>query len=423
MSAGSVVPVTGPFVREREGVEHMKKIMSAIVVILALIGCAPLPKTVTRPEEALTLFSWRKAAPPTDDLELKDIAIAAHQSLEYYKKLPQDSVFLLGPDRVTALDMEVTLQNFLLIVENESLTLEQKLDGIKKDFVLYRSVGADGSGRILFTGYYEPMLSCRVAADDTHRYPLYRKPDDIIEIDLAQFGTGFPKNKIFGRLDGKKVVPYYSREEIDRKKVLAGKDLEILWCSDIVDIYVLQVQGSGKVDLGDGNILSVLYDGQNGRPYKSIGKYLIDTGAVPKENMSMQTIREYLRSHPDKLNDILGQNESYVFFRLDTGPSLGNIGVPLTPGRSIATDSKFYPKGALGFITTQKPVIENGVIKAWVPFTRFVMNQDTGGAIKGPGRVDIFFGQGHDAELFAGNLQHEGELYFLLRKKPEAEKR
>ncbi len=213
------------------------------------------------------------------------------------------------------------------------------------------------------------------------------------------------------------MVPYYSREEIDQKKTLAGKGLEILWCSDMVDIYVLQVQGSGKVDLGDGNVLSVLYDGQNGRPYKSIGKYLIDTGAMTSENMSLQATREYLRSHPDKLTDVLNQNQSYVFFRLDTGPSIGNIGVALTPGRSIATDAKLFPKGALGFIVTQKPVIENGVIRQWVPFTRFVVNQDTGGAIKGPGRADLFCGQGPEAELTAGNLQHEGELYFLVRKK------
>jgi membrane-bound lytic murein transglycosylase A len=397
----------------------MKKILSAIVVLWAVAACTISPKTITKPEEALTPLSWRKVTLSSDDMALKDIAVAARRSLEYYKKLPQDSSFFLGPDKATALDMMATLQNFLLIVENESLTEDQKFERIRKDFNLYQSVGADGNGRMLFTGYYEPLLSCRVASDATFRYPIYRKPDDIIEIDLTQFGPGFPKNKLYGRLDAKKVIPYYSREEIDQKKVLAGKDLEILWCSDLVDIYLLQVQGSGKVDLGDGNVLSVLYDGQNGRPYKSIGKYLIDAGAIPKENMSMQAMRGYLRSHPDKVNEILDQNQSYVFFRLDTGPSLGNIGVPLTPGRSIATDSKLFPKGALGIIVTQKPVIENNVITAWVPFTRFVLNQDTGGAIKGPGRVDLFFGQEPDAELIAGNMQQGGELYFLVRKKPE----
>jgi membrane-bound lytic murein transglycosylase A len=400
----------------------MKKILLVIVVLWSVAACTVPPKTITKPEEAMTPLSWRKVTLSSDDMALKDIDVAARRSLEYYKKLPQDSSFILGPDKATALDMIVTLENFLLIIENESLSQDQKFERIRKDFNIYQSVGADGNGKVLFTGYYEPMLSCRISADETFRYPIYRKPDDIIEIDLAQFGPGFPRNKIYGRLDNKKIIPYYSREEIDRKKVLANKDLEILWCSDLVDIYVLQVQGSGKVDLGDGNVISVLYDGQNGRPYTSIGRYLIDAGAIPKENMSMQTMREYLRSHPDKLNEILDQNQSYVFFRLDTGPSLGNIGVPLTPGRSIATDSKLFPRGALGFIVTQKPVIENNSITTWVPFTRFVLNQDTGGAIKGSGRVDVFFGQGPDAELTAGNMQQEGKLYFLVRRKQEAMK-
>ncbi len=388
-------------------------------LLFFLAACAkpPMPQ-VTRPEDALTRIASHRMS-IRDDMDLKDTAASVRQSLEYYQKIPPESTFVFGPDRVTALDMTVTLQNFLLIVDNASLSPEQKLARIMREFSFYRAVGSDGKGRVLFTGYYEPTLSCRIAADDIFRYPIYRRPDDIIEVDLSQFGNDLPKNRLFGRLDGKKVVPYFTREEIDRKKALAGRSLEILWCSDIVDIYVLQVQGSGKVDLGEDNIMSVLYDGQNGRPYKSIGKYLIDTGAMAKEGMSMQAIRQYLRDHPDKLSDVLNQNQSYVFFRLDTGPSLGNIGVALTAGRSIATDSRLYPKGALGFIAARKPLIEDGVIKEWIPFTRFVVNQDTGGAIKGPGRVDLFCGRGGEAELFAGNLRQEGELYFLVRKKEQ----
>ncbi|MCK9419740.1 MAG: MltA domain-containing protein [Nitrospirae bacterium] len=395
----------------------MNKTILTFLALLFLFACARPPVTVTRPDNSLArLSSWQSIA-PRDDSGFKDVAAAARQSLEYYKKLPQDTVFFLGPDKASTLDMAVTLQNFLLIVENDSLTADQKVERIKNDFTLYRAVGSDGNGKVLFTGYYEPMLSCRLARDETFRFPLYRRPDDIIEIDLTPFGEGFLRTKLFGRLDNRKVVPYYSREEIDQKEMLAGKDLEIMWCSDIVDIHFLQVQGSGKVDLGDGNILSVLYDGTNGWPYKGIGRYLIDTGAMTRENMSMQAIREYLRTHPDQLTTVLNQNPSYVFFRLDTGPSIGNIGVPLTPGRSIATDSRMFPKGALAFIAAQKPVIENNVITKWVPFSRFVLNQDTGGAIKGAGRADVFFGHGPDAELTAGNLQHEGELYFLMRKK------
>lgn len=384
-------------------------------ILPLLFACAHPP--VTRPDKALDSIGWWRAVELQDDLAFANIASAARQSLGYYKKLPADAALYLGPDRITAQDMVLTLQNFLLIAENESLPAEQKIKRIKKDFILYRSTGSNGRGKVLFTGYYEPSLSCRLYADEVFKHPLYKRPDDIIEIDLTQFGNDYPKNRIFGRLDKKKIVPYFSREEIDEQKTLSGKGLEILWCNDLVDIFFLQVQGSGKADLGGGTTLSVLYDGQNGKPYRSIGKNLIDSGIIARENMSMQALRDYLRAHPDEAPSVMNQNPSYVFFRVDSGPSLGNIGVPLTPGRSIATDARLFPKGALGIISTRKPVIENNVIKEWIPFTRFVLNQDTGGAIRGPGRVDLFWGQGAEAELGAGFMQQEGELYFLLRRK------
>lgn len=394
----------------------MKTLFAPLCVsLILLVSCVRPPLVVTKPEEALLPVAMERAL-LNDDLGFRGMADAVRRSLEYYEKIPPDTGFVFGPERVTAMDMTVTLRNFLLIIENDTLSPDRKLERISQDFRFYRAAGGS-SGTVLFTGYYEPLLSCRVAADEAHRFPLYRKPDDILEIDLALFGEGFPRNKIYGRLDNRKVVPYYSREEIDGKRMLAGKNLEILWCSDIVDISVLQVQGSGKVDLGNGDILSVLYDGSNGRPYKSIGKYLLDKGVMARETMSLQAIRAYLAAHPEQISEILNQNQSYVFFRLDTGPSVGNINVALTPNRSLATDSKLFPKGALAFIFAQKPVIENNTIKAWIPFTRFVLNQDTGGAIKGPGRADLFCGPGQDAELFAGNLKHEGELFFLIRRK------
>lgn len=391
----------------------MKKILPAATVLFFLFSCAK-PVPVSNPEDALEPISWFRAVAPDDDRKFEGISEAVRQSLEYYQRLPPDSLFSFGPERVTALDMIVTLQNFLLIVENDSLAYEQKIKQIQKEFKMYRSVGSDGRGKVLFTGYYEPMLSCRTAADDVYRHPLYRRPGDIIEVDLSQFGI-FSRSRIFGRLEGNRVIPYFSRKEIDQENVLAERDLEILWCSDMVDIFFLQVQGSGKVDLGDGTIVSVLYDGQNGRKYRSIGKYLIDTGAVPGEEMSMQVIRDYLRSNPEKIPFILNQNPSYVFFRTDTGPSVGSIGVALTPGRSVATDSRLFPRGALALMAAEKPVIGDNAIEEWVPFTRFVLNQDTGGAIRGPGRADLFWGQGEEAEIGAGYMQQEGELYFLMR--------
>lgn len=363
-------------------------------------------------------LSWWRAGLKADDLEFSGLAESARQSMEYYRKLPQETMLTFGPERITAGDMLVSLQNLLLIVENSSLTPEQKVEQIKESYDLYRSVGSNGWGKVLFTGYYEPVISCRGAADETFRYPLYRRPDDIIEVDLKQFGNNFGTDRLFGRLDGKKVVPYYSREEIEQKNALAGRGLEALWCKDSVDISILQVQGSGRADLGDGTMVGVLYDGQNGRPYKSIGKYLIDMGAMTREEMSLPALRAFLRAHPDEVQSILLQNPSYVFFRIEDKPAVGNINVPLTPGRSIATDSRLFPKGALALIRTERPLFaEDGTVAEWVPFTRFVLNQDTGGAIRGPGRVDLFWGRGQEAELSAGYMKQEGKLYFLVRKK------
>lgn len=381
---------------------------------LLFMSCVHYP--ITSPQEALKPAS-RLSVDIHDDLDFENITEPIEKSLEFYRRLPQDTVFYFGPKKVAVSEVIETLQLFLKIVDDKSLSYRQKLKLIKKNFEFYKAVGSNGRGRVLFTGYYEPVVSCRLNADDKYKYPLYKRPDDIVEIDLTLFGNNFPVNRIFGRIDNRKVVPYFSRQEIDHLNALANKGLEILWCSDPVDIYFLQIQGSGKADLGNGKIISVLYDGQNGRPYRSIGKYLIDKGVMTKDSMSMQALREYLRSHPDEMYTILNHNPSYVFFRIDTGPSLGSIGQPLTPRRSIATDSRLFPKGALALIKTEKPIIENGAIKEWVPFARFVLNQDTGGAIKGPGRVDLFWGQGEEAEISAGYMQQEGELFFLLRKK------
>jgi membrane-bound lytic murein transglycosylase A len=396
----------------------MKRWVMICSIMLSFATCAKPP--VTQPELALEPFSWWRAGLEADDLQFAGLADAARRSLDYYQKLPSQTAFVVGPERITAVDMAVTLQNFLLIIENASLTAEQKVSQIKNTFDLYRSSGSNGWGRVLFTGYYEPVISCRRTEDGTFKYPLYRRPNDIIEIDLKQFGSNFGTDRLFGRLEGKRVVPYYSREEIEQENALSGRGLEVLWCADPVDIYILQVQGSGRADLGNGTIVGVLYDGQNGRPYKSIGRYLIDIGAIEREKISMPAIREYLGTHPDDVRSILSQNPSYVFFRVEDKSAVGNINVPLTPGRSIATDSRLFPKGGLALIRTERPIVaEDGTVTEWVPFTRFVLNQDTGGAIRGPGRVDLFWGRGHEAEFSAGNMKQEGKLYFLVRKKQQ----
>ena len=214
-------------------------------------------------------------------------------------------------------------------------------------------------------------------------------------------------------------MPYYSRKEIEAG-ALSEKGLELAWLKSPVDVAFLHIQGSGRLRLKDGGHLTVGYSTSNGHTYRSIGRFMLDRGLLTKEEMSMQAIQRYLSDHPEAVTGILNHNPSYIFFRpLKTGP-VGNIGVPLTPGRSLALDSKRFPKGALGFISCRKPTLgPEGEITEWRKFSRFVVNQDTGGAIKGPGRADIFWGSGPYAEAAAGHLKHEGALYLLIQKPPE----
>lgn len=288
---------------------------------------------------------------------------------------------------------------------------------IKKTFSVYRAAGRAGDKRVLFTGYYEPIYEGSLTPDETFKFPLYRAPDDLVKIDLSPFNEKYKGEGIVARIDGKKVLPYYSRVQIDRDRVLAGKGLELAWLKSRLDVAFLHIQGSGRLKLPDGKDLSVNYQASNGQAYRSIGRYMIEKGFLTRETMSMQAIRKVLTENPQAMDEVLYHNPSYVFFRrVDSGP-LGSLGVLLTPGRSIALDPGVFPKGAIGFISSQKPLVdEKGEITGWTPFSRFVVNQDSGGAIKGAGRADIFWGSGAHAEAAAGHLQHEGELYILIKK-------
>jgi membrane-bound lytic murein transglycosylase A len=187
-------------------------------------------------------------------------------------------------------------------------------------------------------------------------------------------------------------------------------------------VFFLQIQGSGKIFLDTGEVINVHYHGSNGRPYRSIGKLLIEEQKIPREEMSMQKIRSYLHAHPEEMASVFNYNPSYVFFKIEPEGPLGSINVLLTPGRSVALDRRIFPHAALAFIQTQKPVLNSaGHIDRWVECRRFVLNQDTGGAIRGPGRADLFWGNGPYAEIAAGHLAHLGELYFLILK-PEKPK-
>ena len=399
--------------------EGLKKFFHGAAVFLALVsavGCYPvLKQEAQQPQEALRKV--RFFSPKfLDDMDRDSLMLAIKRNLGYLSRLDPQTVFHYGPNDFTVRQVRESQETFLDLL-SKGLDEDQLNREVRKKFWVYRAAGRVGDANVLFTGYYEPLYEGSLARDETFKYPLYRAPDDLIRIDLSLFNEKFKGESIIARIEGKKVQPYYSRHQIDAERVLEGKALEIAWLRDPLDIAFLHVQGSGRLKLRDGKELLLNYQASNGRPYGSIGRYMIEKGFVPREGMSMQRIRRYLTEHPELLEEVLSSNPSYVFFRqVEKGP-LGSLGVLLTPGRSVALDPKVFPKGALGFIVCQRPLVdERGDIIGWTPFSRFVLDQDSGGAIKGAGRADIFWGSGPYAELAAGHMQHEGELYILIRR-------
>lgn len=259
----------------------------------------------------------------------------------------------------------------------------------------------------LITGYYEPLLSGSDAPDERFRWPLYARPDDLLTLDLGARYPELEGQRVRGRLTGRRVVPYWTREQIDGpQNPLAGT--ELLWVDDPVDAFFLHIQGSGIVALPDGSKTSVGYSDQNGHPYRSIGRVLVELGELALEEVSLFSIRQWLEDNPARARALLNENPSYVFFHrgseTQAGP-LGTLGVPLTPERSIAVDPRVIPLGSLVWLET---TLADGT-----EYRRLMIAQDTGGAIAGGPRADVFFGRGQRAERLAGTQRSSGRLFVL----------
>lgn len=369
---------------------------------------------VTEPDKALLVMDEWEIPPLDDDLDQDSLRHALLQSLAYLDRLPHERSFVYGPYKANVQEVRQTLSSFLTLVEGR-WDPEGLARRLREEFIWFRAAGRDIFGAVLFSGYYLPVLEGRLRPEVDFRYPIYRVPSDIVEVELGPFRGQPHGERLVARLAGRKVVPYYTRAEIDGGRALEGRGLELVWLRDPVDRFFLHIQGSGLILLAQGQTMHVSYAGSNGHPYVSIGRILIEEGAIPREQMSMQAIRAYLRDHPERMEALLSSNPSYVFFREVQGGPLGSLEVPITPGRSIATDSRLFPKAGLAFIQAQRPTLdEEGRIITWRPFSRFVLNQDTGGGIQGAGRVDLYCGSGREAEIMAGHLRHDGSLFFLL---------
>jgi membrane-bound lytic murein transglycosylase A len=274
-------------------------------------------------------------------------------------------------------------------------------------------MNAESGREGLVTGYYEPVLNGSLTRTEQFRWPLYRRPDNLLTIDLASLYPELKGRPVRGRLEGNRVVPYYSRAEIGNgKNPLAGN--ELVWVDDPVELFILQVQGSGRVRLPDGSEIAVGYADQNGHPYRSLGGRLIEIGALKREDVTLTRVRDWLAAHPEETAALLNSNPSFIFFTqrdaaLD-GP-LGSLGVPLTAERSVAVDPTYIRLGLPVWLDTSLP---DGA-----PLQRLTLAQDTGGAIKGAARADLFLGQGTEAGRVAGEMKQPGQLFVLLPIAPQ----
>ena len=262
-----------------------------------------------------------------------------------------------------------------------------------------------GDGKSFATGYFEPEIAGSRARASGYDVPIYKRPSDLIDVDLGQFSDSLKGKKIRGRVKGQSFVPYADRTEIEEGG-LTGRGLEIAWAADPIEFFFLQVQGSGRLRLPDGSVMRIGYDGQNGRDYVGIGKLMKDRGLIGPGQTSMQGIVEWLRSHPEEGKAIMRENKSWIFFRELTGAGpLGALGLPVTGGVTVAADPAFVPLGAPVFLSMDRA----DATGLWIA-------QDTGGAIKGTNRFDTFWGAGEAAKATAGGMAARGTAFVLLPK-------
>jgi membrane-bound lytic murein transglycosylase A len=348
-----------------------------------------------------------------DDGDWGSLRQALAHNRSWLARQPADRVLTFGPRQVSVEQLGSALERVdgWLAEAPTPRELARRLGDAFEPMV---AVAEQGS-RMLVTGYYEPLIAGSLRRTEEYNVPVYGPPPDLFRIDLGDFREEWRGRSVTGLLRGHRLLPYPDRREMRRGGRLRGR--EIAWARDRVELFFVEVQGSGALMLADGSEMRIGYAGANGRQYRSIGKLLIDEGRISRQEMSMQALRRYLTENPDEVERVLDYNESQVFFRRLDGPPVGSLGVPVTPGRSIAVDHSLLPPGALGFLLTEVPGVgDNGETVVTGPLRRFVLTQDTGGAIRGADRADFFWGRGEVAASRAGLMKQPGKLFILVPK-------
>ncbi|MEK0186278.1 MAG: murein transglycosylase [Oscillatoriales cyanobacterium] len=371
------------------------------VPVVAVPPLQPMSLTQLSPTESESIAFdaqiWGENGTPGDKaLLLKSI----DYSLGYLDSAAAANVYRRYPVAgITRDRVRRSLDRFRQLVVN-STTPSQLQESVKREFVFYKSIGKDGQGTVAFTGYFQPIYAASRTQTAEYRYPLYRVPPNI---------ASWPK-------------PHPTRLELEGADALQGskgllRGLELVWLRDRFQAFLIHVQGSAKLQLPDGDVMTVGFAGKTSHSYTGVGRELVKDGKFTLEQLNLPKLTEYFANFPEEMNKYLPKNQSFVFFRDTQGsPAIGSIGVPVTAERSIATDKSLMPPGALALISTKLPYPNAEGKLEQNKVNRYVLDQDTGGAIKGAGRVDVFMGTGNLAGDRAGFINSTGELYYPLLK-------
>lgn len=340
--------------------------------------------------------------------ERAGLAQAVRHSLDYLGKPSSRRYFPYG--EITHERAVASLRRFLEILD-AAKSPEALNQAIRREFDVYQSVGCDDRGTVFFTGYYCPIFDGRRQRDQEFRYPLYRLPPDLVK---DEEGRTLGRRTPAGGLE----PTYPTRRQIEEGRLLDG--WEIAWLKSSFEAYVVTVQGSAKLRLGDGALLEVGYAGNNGHEYTPVSAAMIAGGVIGRNQLSLQTLIRYFAEHPGQTCHYCWKNDRYVFFKEAPGGPFGSLNTPVTLFRSVATDKEVFPRACLAFISTDLPrIYDEEVVQ--LPYAGFVLDQDTGGAIRAAGRCDVFMGVGPEAEAVAGRTGAEGSLYYLfVREEPAA---
>jgi len=398
----------------------------------ACASCPPCPAVPvsSQPAQAPAMFLAAPDSLPVfaDGDNIDPLLKAALLNRTYFQGLKSDTpAYSFGSRKVTAKDLSDANEEFIKILQSSPTAAD--LDRlVKEKFDAYQMAGRDSTGTVVFSSYYEPTLEASLKRTRRYRYPIYAKPEDLIFVNLEDFNEKFKGEKLTGRLKDDKLVPYLTREEIDFDGALKHKHLELAWFRNRSDILDLQTEGSGRLQLPDGKVVKANFAATNSLKFKGWLSAMVEAGALPREGISPEKGQQYLDEHPDRVRPILSMDRRYVFFKLyepadpDEGPA-GTYGLPLTGWRSVAVDNSLVPMGTLAFMRTTTPDVDSdGNLLGRKMDSRFVFCQDTGGAIKGPGRVDFFAGNGKKAKTFAFKLWDQGTMHLLVLKEPAAPK-